>query len=96
MLHKALAEAVKLYQHVLLEQREGADARQYLSERGISNESLERFAGKPRIDAFGFLQANDVRPPIRQPLHHVVDPLLDRIDVPAGDAHGKASSGVQS
>src|SRR5436309_12391388 len=62
----------------------------------IVTERLEGFARKRRVDAFGLLQAHDVRPTVRQPFHHVVDPLLDRIDVPAGNAHGRGPSGVQS
>ena len=42
-LHKANAEAARLYHRTLLEGREGADAREYLQGRGISKESVERF-----------------------------------------------------
>ncbi len=43
VLHKAIADAAGLYQQVLLQQREGEDARRYLAERGISPHSVERF-----------------------------------------------------
>jgi len=43
VLHKALAEAARVYQHVLLNQSEGADARRYVADRGISEQSVERF-----------------------------------------------------
>jgi DNA primase len=42
-LHKALVEAARLYNRTLVEGREGADARRYLAERGITAESMERF-----------------------------------------------------
>jgi hypothetical protein len=40
------------------------------------------------IDGLGFLQADDVRRPLGEPGGQVLDSLLDRIDVPGGDAHG--------
>jgi DNA primase len=43
-LHRAVAEAARLYQRTLVEGKEGADAREYLDQRGISKESIERFA----------------------------------------------------
>jgi DNA primase len=43
VIHKAIAEAARLYHQMLLEGREGADARAYLQARGISKESVERF-----------------------------------------------------
>src|SRR5207253_7967908 len=42
-LHRAVAEAARLYQRSLLETAEAADARQYLRGRGITDESIERF-----------------------------------------------------
>jgi DNA primase len=42
-LHRAVGEAASLYHRLLLEGREGADARAYLERRGISRESVERF-----------------------------------------------------
>ena len=44
VLHKAVADAAGLYHRTLLEAREGAEARAYLEQRGISEESVERFA----------------------------------------------------
>jgi DNA primase len=43
VLHRALAEAAHLYNRVLMEGREGADARAYVAARGISPASVERF-----------------------------------------------------
>ena len=42
--HRAIAEAARLYQGVLVREREGADAREYLASRGIGAESIERFS----------------------------------------------------
>ena len=42
-LHRVLAEAARLYHRTLLEAKEGGDARDYLSSRGISQDSIERF-----------------------------------------------------
>jgi DNA primase len=42
-LHRAIAEAARLYQRTLLERREAADARRYLADRGITEQSVERF-----------------------------------------------------
>jgi DNA primase len=42
-LHRAIAEAAGLYQRMLREGREAADARAYLATRGISQESVEKF-----------------------------------------------------
>src|SRR6516164_1125456 len=53
----------------------------------IVAERFEGFAREGIIHAFGLLQADDVGPPLREPRGHVVDPLLDGIDVPGGDAH---------
>ena len=50
----------------------------------------ERLDLQPRkrlIDAFDFLQADDVRRAVLQPGQQMVDPLPDRIDVPGGNAH---------
>src|SRR5262249_100305 len=49
---------------------------------------LEGLARKCVIDAFGFLQANDVRLALCEPSHCRIEPLLDRVDIPGGDAHG--------
>ncbi len=43
VLHKALADAAALYHRMLVDGREGADARTYLAERGITTESVARF-----------------------------------------------------
>ncbi|HXF57725.1 MAG TPA: DNA primase [Actinomycetota bacterium] len=43
VLHRAVAEAAQLYHRLLLEGREGADARAYLEGRGITRQSWERF-----------------------------------------------------
>jgi DNA primase len=42
-LHRAVADAARLYQRTLLEGKEGAEAREYLDQRGVSKESIERF-----------------------------------------------------
>jgi DNA primase len=42
-LHRAIGEAGGQYQRMLLQGREGADARRYLAERGITEQSVERF-----------------------------------------------------
>ena len=42
-LHRAIGEAARLYNRLLNEGREGADAREYLTSRGIGAESIERF-----------------------------------------------------
>ncbi|TML01501.1 MAG: DNA primase, partial [Actinobacteria bacterium] len=41
--HRAIGEAASLYNRVLVQEREGADAREYLTSRGIGPESIERF-----------------------------------------------------
>ncbi len=43
VLHKAVADAAGLYHRTLLEATEGAEARAYVQQRGISSDSLERF-----------------------------------------------------
>jgi DNA primase len=43
VLHRAIAEAARLYYRMLLDGREGAEARAYLAERGLTKESAERF-----------------------------------------------------
>ncbi|MBA3728357.1 MAG: DNA primase [Actinobacteria bacterium] len=43
VLFRALADAARMYTRVLLEGREGADARSYLDARGFSPASVERF-----------------------------------------------------
>ena len=48
-------------------------------------ERLDGLARKRLIDAFDFLQADDVGRAVLQPDHEVVEPLADRIDVPGGD-----------
>lgn len=42
-LHRAVQEAAGLFQRMLVEGREGADARAYLGSRGITQTSVERF-----------------------------------------------------
>jgi DNA primase len=42
-LHRAIADAAGLYQRMLEDGREAADARNYVTERGISKASVERF-----------------------------------------------------
>ncbi len=42
-IHKAIAEAARLFQRTLLQGREAAEARTYLAERGITDDSVERF-----------------------------------------------------
>lgn len=42
-MHRAVAEAMRLYHRMLLEGREGTEARGYLETRGITKESVERF-----------------------------------------------------
>ena len=41
--HRAIGEAASMYNRVLVQEREGADAREYLTSRGIGPESIERF-----------------------------------------------------
>jgi DNA primase len=43
VLHRALGEAAHLYNRLLVEGREGAEAREYIAGRGISPASVERF-----------------------------------------------------
>src|SRR5437588_5014762 len=50
----------------------------------------ERLDLEPRkgvIDAFDFLQADDVRRALPEPAHEMLDPLSDRIDVPRSNTH---------
>ena len=54
----------------------------------IVAEGFQWLARKGVVDALGLLQADDVRLPLGQPGRQVVDSLLDRVDVPGGDAHG--------
>jgi DNA primase len=42
-LHRVIAEAASLYQGMLVQGREAADARGYIADRGISQASVERF-----------------------------------------------------
>ncbi len=53
----------------------------------IVAERLERLAREGFVHALGLLQADDVGPPLQEPGGQVVHSLLDRIDVPGGDAH---------
>ena len=57
--------------------------------RNIVAERLERLAREGLIHALGLLQENDVRPPLGEPGGQIIDPLLDGIDVPGGDAHDR-------
>jgi DNA primase len=43
VIHKAIAEAARLYHRMLLEGREADEARAYLQSRQITNDSIERF-----------------------------------------------------
>src|SRR5215472_335791 len=56
----------------------------------VVTERLERFARKSIVDAFGFLQADDVRLALGKPCHRGIDALFDRVYVPGGDAHGRS------
>ncbi len=56
----------------------------------IIAERLERLAREGVVDAFGLLQADDVGLALGEPGDRGIDALLDRIDVPGGDAHGLA------
>ena len=50
----------------------------------------ERLDLQPReglVDAFDFLQADDVRRAFLQPGQQMLEPLPDRIDVPGGNTH---------
>jgi hypothetical protein len=50
----------------------------------------ERLDLQPRerlVDAFDFLQADDVRRALLEPGQEMVEPLPDRIDVPGGYTH---------
>jgi len=52
----------------------------------------ERLNLQPResvVDAFDFLQADNVGGALLQPGQEVLDPLPDRIDVPSSNAHEK-------
>jgi hypothetical protein len=55
--------------------------------RNIVAHGLKRLARKGGVDAFGLLQANDIRLALGQPGQQVVQPLLDGIDVPSRDLH---------
>src|SRR5262249_44439622 len=69
--------------------QEGNAVERFLSMNGdIVAERLERLARKRIIDAFGFLQAHDVWLALVEPGHRRIKALLDRIDIPGGDAHG--------
>ena len=48
---------------------------------------LDLQPGERLVDAFDFLQADDVRRTLLEPGHEMLDPLPDRIDVPCGDTH---------
>ena len=56
--------------------------------REIVAERLERLARERIVDGFGLLQADDVGLALGKPGARGIDALLDRIDVPGGDAHG--------
>lgn len=43
VIHRAIGDAARLYHRMLLEGREGGEARAYLEARGITTESVERF-----------------------------------------------------
>ena len=53
----------------------------------IVTECLERLARKRVVNAFGFLQADNVRLALSQPGHRGIQPLLDRIHIPGGNSH---------
>jgi hypothetical protein len=50
-------------------------------------ERLDLEPGKGVVDAFDFLQADDVRRALREPAHQMLDPLSDGIDVPRSNTH---------
>jgi len=52
-------------------------------------ESLDSLPGKRLIDAFDFLQADNIGCAILQPDQEMVEPLPDRIDVPRSNTHQK-------
>src|SRR5215472_5945708 len=56
----------------------------------VVTERLERFARKSIVDAFGFLQADDVRLALCKPCHRGIEALFDRAYVPSGYAHGRS------
>src|SRR5262249_30273778 len=56
--------------------------------RNIVAERLEAFAREGVIDAFGLLHAANVGLAFGQPRKHVIQSLLDRIDVPGCNTHG--------
>jgi hypothetical protein len=61
--------------------------------RDVVAQRLDRLPREAIVDAFGFLQADDIRRPLLQPGEQAVHPLLDRVDVPRGDAHGQDDPG---
>ena len=52
-------------------------------------ERLDGLPGKRLVDAFDFLQANNIGGAILQPGQEMIEPLPDRIDVPRRNTHQK-------
>src|ERR1700694_4848938 len=63
--------------------------------RKVITQALKLCARKGFIDAFGFLQTDDVGLPLGQPRSEIINPLLERIDVPGRDAHGREGSAAE-
>src|SRR5262249_49608971 len=59
----------------------------------IVAERLQRLARERVVDTLGFLQADHVRLPLRQPGGPGVHSVPDPIDVPGGEAQGSITCG---
>src|SRR5437899_2357484 len=55
--------------------------------RNVVSQRLDGLARESVVDAFGFLQTGHVGLALLQPSKEIVEPLLDRIDVPGRYAH---------
>ena len=101
-LREALEAAIAWYREVLLQARQAEPARRYLDERGLSPETLERFAIgyapntwdalTRRLIGRGFSNAELVAAGLASPSNRggVIDKFRGRIIIPIRDASGRA------
>ncbi len=101
-LREALEAAIAWYREVLLQANQAERARAYLAERGLSDETLERFgvgyalnaweALTKRLRAKGFTDAELINAGLASPSNRggVYDRFRGRIVIPIRDASGRA------
>ncbi|MEX1072386.1 MAG: DNA primase [Chloroflexota bacterium] len=101
-LREALEAAIAWYREVLLQTRQAGEARRYLDERGLTAETLERFAIgfaptswdalTRRLIGRGFTDAELIGAGLASPSSRggVIDKFRGRVIIPIRDASGRA------